>query len=52
MAARMIAQLKPTFGVDLIVKTNREISQRITRDDFFLKQAMREGNILYEAPHA
>jgi predicted nucleotidyltransferase len=52
MADRMIEQLKPRFAVDLIVKSEKEINRRLKQQDFFLQQAIREGQVLYETPHA
>ncbi len=51
VADRMIEQLKPRFAVDLIVKSEKEIRRRLKHEDFFLQQALREGHVLYEAPH-
>ena len=52
IADRMIEQLQPRFALDLIVKSEKDIARRLKQDDFFLHQAMREGQVLYEAPHA
>jgi predicted nucleotidyltransferase len=52
LAAKMIAQLHPAFGLDLIVKSEKEIQRRVKQQDFFLIQALAEGRVLYEAPHA
>lgn len=52
LADRMITELNPRFAVDLIVKSEREIARRIKQNDFFLRQAIREGHLIYEAPNA
>lgn len=36
------------FGLDLIVKTPKSISSRIEMGDFFLKEILQKGKVLYE----
>lgn len=36
------------FGLDLIIKTPESLSNRIEMGDFFLKEVMQKGKILYE----
>jgi predicted nucleotidyltransferase len=40
-----------TFPMDLLVRTPREIARGMASDDFFLKEIMTKGKVLYEAPH-
>lgn len=43
--------LKPRFSVDLIVKTPETVRERLALHDFFLKDIMETGKVLYEAAH-
>ncbi len=36
------------FGLDLIVKTPKSLSSRIDMGDFFLKEILQKGKVLYE----
>lgn len=45
-------KLKPTFSLDLITRTSKQIQQRLDMGDFFIKDILQKGRILYEANHA
>ena len=49
LAANMIRRLKPEFAVDLIVRRERDLAQRVRQHDFFLTEALRKGQVLYES---
>jgi len=49
MAAKIIRRLNPRFAVDIIVRRERDLAERIRNHDFFLKEAVQRGQILYEA---
>lgn len=51
-AVEIIATLQPRFGVDLILKTPKQIDERLRSHDIFLKDVTRNGKVLYEASHA
>ncbi|MBI5824843.1 MAG: nucleotidyltransferase domain-containing protein [Chloroflexi bacterium] len=36
------------FGLDIIVKTPKSLSSRIEMGDFFLKEILQKGKVLYE----
>jgi predicted nucleotidyltransferase len=38
------------FPVDILVKTPQEIERAVSSDDFFLKEVLSRGKILYERP--
>ncbi len=38
------------FGLDLIVKTPQTIQERLAMGDWFLRDILREGKVLYERP--
>ena len=42
-------KLRPTFPVDLLVRTPEKIRQRLEIGDQFIKDIIREGRVLYEA---
>lgn len=43
--------LKHTFPIDIIVKTPDEINNRLIAGDFFLKDIIENGKVLYERTH-
>ena len=45
-------RLPASFPLDLIVRTPDQIKQRLAWDDFFLKEIMGKGEVLYEAARA
>ena len=36
------------FGIDIIVHTPRQLEQRVAMGDFFLREAVTKGKVLYE----
>ncbi len=44
-------QLNPPFPMDLLVRTPEMIRQRLSMQDPFIDQILREGKVLYEAHH-
>lgn len=51
VAAEIIMRLKPTLPVELIVRSSRQIKERLALNDFFLREIMATGKELYAAPH-
>lgn len=51
VAADIIMRLKPTLPVELIVRSSRQIKERLALNDFFLREIMAKGKELYAAPH-
>jgi predicted nucleotidyltransferase len=51
VAADIITRLKPTLPVELIVRSSRQINERLALNDFFLREIMTTGKELYAAPH-
>ena len=39
------------FGMDLIVRTPQRLAERIEMGDWFLKDVLKEGKVLYESRH-
>jgi uncharacterized protein len=44
-------KLKLTFSLDLIARTSKQIQQRLNMGDFFIKDILQKGRILYETNH-
>jgi uncharacterized protein len=40
---------KPTFPVDLIVRTPNTVEERLAKGDGFIREALEQGQVLYEA---
>ena len=51
VAAEIITRLKPTLPIELIVRSSRQIKERLALNDFFLREIMATGKELYAAPH-
>jgi predicted nucleotidyltransferase len=51
-AAAILQQVRPDFGVDLLVRTPAEIDRRLAMDDPFIREIVQRGDVLYEADHA
>jgi uncharacterized protein len=50
-AAEILNTVNPAFPVDLLVRTPTQIQQRLNWNDFFLRNILEKGHILYEAAH-
>ena len=48
-AARILASLRVVFPVDVFVRSPEEIRERADRGDYFTKEILDEGKLLYEA---
>jgi len=44
----ILEKIKPSFPVDLLVRTPEEIHKRLSWNDFFLQEIMKKGKVLYE----
>ena len=49
---RITLALKRPFPVDVIVKTPKHIERALREEDWFLREVMEKGKVLYEAPGA
>jgi uncharacterized protein len=45
-------RLKSTFPLDVLVKTSAQLKERIEMEDFFIKEIIEKGTILYETRNA
>jgi uncharacterized protein len=42
---------KPRFPIDIMVRKPAELKKRLEMGDFFLREIMEKGKVLYEATH-
>ena len=47
-ALRILERLKPRFGVDLMVRSQEDLRQRLAWNDPFLHEVTRQGKTLYD----
>ena len=47
-ALKIRKEIQRSFPLDLIVRKPSEINQRLAEGDFFLKEVLKDGKILYE----
>ena len=43
---------KPKFPIDIMVRKPEELKKRIKMGDFFLREVVEKGKVLYESTHA
>lgn len=43
---------KPKFPIDIMVRKPDELQKRLKMGDFFLREVVEKGKVLYEAAHA
>jgi uncharacterized protein len=48
-AAEILNRLSPTFSVHLLVRTAEELNERLALGDFFLREVVTKGKVLYES---
>jgi len=49
-SVEMRLKLRPTFPLDLLVRTPAKIKERLAMGDDFIKDILDKGKVLYEAP--
>src|SRR5262245_42431852 len=50
-AIEILNTVNPRFPVDLLVRTPEQVRQRLAWNDFFLREILEKGKVLYEATH-
>jgi predicted nucleotidyltransferase len=50
-AIEILDRVNPSFPVDLLARNPKELQQRLAWNDFFLREIMEKGRVLYEAAH-
>ncbi len=48
-SVKMRMTVRPSFPIDLIVRTPEQVRERLAMGDDFIQDILDEGNILYEA---
>ncbi len=42
---------KPNFPIDILVRTQEQINTRLELGDFFIREIINRGKVLYESPY-
>jgi len=50
-ALEIMRKTKPRVPVDLVVRTPEDVRRRLAWNDFFLKEIIEKGKVLYESAH-
>lgn len=48
MQKEIVLSFQDPFGLDILVRTPQEIEQRVGLGDFFLREIVSKGKVLYE----
>jgi predicted nucleotidyltransferase len=48
-SAEILDRIDPRFPVDLLARTPDQVNERLSKDDFFMKEIITKGKVLYEA---
>jgi uncharacterized protein len=48
-AAEILDEISPDFPVDLLVRTAEQLDERLVLGDFFLREVVTQGRVLYES---
>jgi len=51
-SVEILRKIPVRFAVDLLVRTPREVRQRLAWNDFFLREIIEKGRVLYESADA
>lgn len=51
-AVKIRRSLDTTMPVDLLVRTSEQVRERIEMEDFFMREIVSQGKVLYEKNHA
>jgi predicted nucleotidyltransferase len=49
-AIEILQRIDPAFPVDLLARTPEAVSRRLEWNDFFLREVIEKGRVLYAAP--
>ena len=50
-AASILSQLRPAFPVDILVRSADQVQKRISMNDFFMREIVEKGKVLFAADH-
>ena len=51
-AIRILNKLNVLTPIDLLVRTPEQVEERIAMGDFFMREVLEQGKVMYEATHA
>jgi predicted nucleotidyltransferase len=51
-AIEILNRLNPTTTLDLLVRTPQQVEKRLAMDDFFMREIIERGKVMYEADHS
>ncbi|MGI8789194.1 MAG: nucleotidyltransferase domain-containing protein [Pyrinomonadaceae bacterium] len=51
-AVEILLKLKRTMPLDLLVRTSEQVQERIAMEDFFMREIVERGKVLYESNNA
>ena len=51
-AVKILGRVEPPFPLDLLVRQPATVARRVAWGDFFLREVLDRGEVLYEASHA
>jgi predicted nucleotidyltransferase len=50
-ATKIRSRINTPVALDLLVRTPEQVAERLAMDDFFMREILQEGKVLYEADH-
>jgi predicted nucleotidyltransferase len=51
-AIEILDRLNPATALDLLVRTPKQVEKRLAMGDFFMREIIDRGKVMYEAPHS
>ena len=51
-AVKIRKDLNTTMPLDLLVRTPEQVQERVDMEDFFMREIVEQGKVLYEANHS
>jgi predicted nucleotidyltransferase len=51
-SAEILHKTNPHFPIDLLVRSPEQVNDRLAKGDFFLREILDKGEVLYESAHA
>ena len=51
-AIEILNRLNPTTALDLLVRTPQHVEKRLAMGDFFMREIIEQGKVMYEADHS
>ena len=50
-ATEILKKTKPRIPVELLVRTPEQVKRRLALNDYFLREIIEKGKVLYESPY-